>query len=163
MNNENPAHPTTHLVTRQAMNGKRAKVRNTIGLQNTTKYATSTKPRTSSARVFHRPPTRHSHPAHHLHTVTHPVTVVTAVVRASVACCRRTASADVALPISDNGGRVSFGSLGHVTSGRICQRCVHHCKRRGICRFGALCFYCHVEHPSSRPRPVRVPLLARLA
>ena len=61
----------------------------------------------------------------------------------------------LALPITDNGERVSFGSLVHVVDGQQnCKPCVQNRKRRGSCRFGVLCFFCHSEeHKVNARRP----------
>ena len=54
----------------------------------------------------------------------------------------------LALPVTDNGCRLSFGSLGHATDGHACRPCIHNLKRQGSCRHGPLCFFCHSEHHS---------------
>jgi len=57
------------------------------------------------------------------------------------------------LPLSENGTRVSMGSLGHVVAGETCKVCVFNRKSGQSCRHGALCNFCHAEHkPYIRPQ-----------
>merc|ERR1712232_100432 len=58
-----------------------------------------------------------------------------------------------ALPMAEQGFRLSFGSLMHVVKGGNCKVCVFNRKKGGaVCRHGAMCYFCHGEHkPYARP------------